>query len=234
MTVADKSVVAPGEKIVDSTEYIPGVGVYKRADGLYANRVGIVSIIGKAVKLTPLCGPYVAHVDDTIICQVSDITMNGWRLHTNTPHSAMLNVRDATNQFVDKGADLTKILTVGDYIIAKVIQVTTQNLLDVSLRAPGLKKLVGGQFMTISAHKFARIIGRNGSMVSLLKSATNCQILAGQNGIVWISGEPAMEALARNAIQLIDTYAHTSGLTDRVKAYLIERGAKIEEAHELS
>ena len=228
--VQDKDIVVPGEPLAQGMDYLPGPGAYRKGEAIVSNRVGLVSINGRAIKLIALSGPYLPKRDDVIICKVIDITLNGWRLDTNTPSSAMLSVRDATNTFISKGSDLTKILQIGDYIVSGVIQVTTQKLVDVTLRGPGLRKLPSGQLLKFSPNKFARIIGRQGSMVSMIKRATNCQIVVGQNGLIWMNGEPAMEVIAVEAIRLIEENAHTSGLTDRVKAFLEAKGLTVPEA----
>ena len=227
--VQDKDVVVPGESLAEGMDYLPGPGSYRKGDLIVANRVGLVSVTGRAIKLIPLSGPYMPKRDDVIICKVTDITLNGWRLDTNTPSSAMLSVRDATNTFIVKGSDLTKILQIGDYLVGGVIQVTTQKLIDVTLRGPGLRKLASGQMLKFSPNKFPRIIGRQGSMVSMIKRATNCQIVVGQNGLIWMSGEPAMEVIAVEAIRFIEENAHTSGVTERVKKLLESKGLTVPE-----
>jgi exosome complex component RRP4 len=227
LKIQDKEVAVPGQLLASGMDYLPGFGTYRKGQDIFANRVGLVTLAGRAIKLTALSGPYLAKVDDLIIAKVTDITLNGWRLDTNSAHSAMLSVRDATNHFVDKGSDLTKILDIGDYVAARVIQVTTQNLIDVSLRSPGTRKLTPARLLRFNPNKFARIIGRGGSMVSMIKSATNCQIIVGQNGVVWLYGEPAGEVIASKAIAFIEEHAHKSGLTDKVKDFLVSHGCTV-------
>jgi exosome complex component RRP4 len=234
LKIQDKEVAVPGQLLASGMDYLPGFGTYRKGQDIFANRVGLVTLSGRAIKLTALSGPYLAKVDDLILAKVTDITLSGWRLDTNSAHSAMLSVRDATNHFVDKGADLTKILDIGDYVAARVIQVTTQNLIDVSLRAPGTRKLSPARLLRFNPNKFARIIGRGGSMVSMIKSATNCQIIVGQNGVVWLYGEPAGEVIASQAIAFIEEHAHKSGLTDKVKDFLISKGCTVVESVEQS
>ena len=55
-------------------------------------------------------------------------------------------------------------------------------------------------------------------MVELIKEKSKCQIVVGQNGIVWLKGEK--EGLAAKAIKMIENEAHTEGLTDRVTKLL--------------
>jgi exosome complex component RRP4 len=66
-------------------------------------------------------------------------------------------------------------------------------------------------------------------MIKMLKTLTNCNIFVTQNGRIWIRGDNiAYERLLIDAIYKIEREAHTSGLTDRVQAYIenekIKRG----------
>jgi exosome complex component RRP4 len=57
----------------------------------------------------------------------------------------------------------------------------------------------------------------------MIKQATNCQIIVGQNGLIWVQGNPKEEALAIQTIKKIEKEAHTPGLTEKIKAFLGER-----------
>ena len=63
----------------------------------------------------------------------------------------------------------------------------------------------------------------------MIKNATGCRIIVGQNGLIWVQGEPKEELIAENTIKMIEEKAHTSGLTDKVKSHLEkETGKKIQ------
>lgn len=225
----DKAIVTPGQVVAEGMEYFPGLGTYRHEDKILANQVGVLMIEGKVLKTTPLAGRYLPTKNDVIIGKVVDILMSGWRMDISSPYSAVLPLKDATFDFIRKGADLTEYFSLGDYVVCKVSQVTSQNLIDITMKGPGLRKLRGGQFLMVNAAKVPRIIGRRGSMVGMVKYATNCQIVVGQNGVVWISGDPKDEVLAVRVIQKIDREAHISGLTEKIKAYLEkETGKKID------
>ena len=102
----------------------------------------------------------------------------------------------------------------------KIVIVTSQKLVDVTMKGPGLRKLKGGRIIDVSTHKVPRIIGKQGSMVVMIKDATKCNIVVGQNGWIWIDGEPTNELLAIQTIRKIEKESHLSGLTDRIKEFL--------------
>ena len=226
----DKEIVVPGESLAEGMDYLPGNGTYREGENIIASRLGLVTIDGRAVKLVPLTGRYLPKRGDTIIVQVHEITMSGWMLDTNSAYHAMLMMKEGTSEYIPKGADLRQYFTFGDYIVCKIINVTSQKLVDVTVRGPGLRKLTGGRIIKVNTHKVPRIIGKKGSMVSMVKQATDCKIIVGQNGIVWIQGEdPKMELLAVETLNKIADESHVSGLTDRIKESLEKAtGKKIE------
>ncbi len=223
--VKENEVVAPGEEIVSGMGYLPAYGTYRDGDKIRANKLGIVHLDGRAIKLVPLSGKYLPKRGDVIIGKVFDVTYSGWILDTNSAYRAMLGLKEATSDFIRKGADLTKYFNFGDYLVAKILNVTSQNLIDLTMDGPGLRKLEAGRIIKVNPNKVPRIIGKEGSMVSMIKAETNCRITVGQNGVIWVSGSPKEELIAVSMIRKIERESHISGLTERIKAE-IEKAKK--------
>jgi len=220
LKVQDKEIVVPGDVLADGMEYLPASGTYREDNRIISARLGLVHVDRRLIKIIPLSGRYMPKRDDIIIGKVIDITIGGWRLDINSAYSAMLSMKDATSDFIRKGDDLTKWFGIGDYMVSKIVNVTSQNLVDLSMRGAGLRKVKGGRIITVNCNKVPRIIGKGGSMVSMVKMATDCNIIVGQNGFVWILGTPENEAIASEAIAMIEENSHVSGLTDSVKEFL--------------
>ena len=218
--VKDKEIAVPGEAIATGMDFLPGKGTYREGDKLIAQRLGMVAVEGKVIKLIPLAGKYMPKVKDRVIGRVIDVLMTGWRIEFGSPYSAVLTLKDATSEFIPRGADLTQYYGIGDEIVCQIVNVTSQKLIDVSMKGPGLRKLRGGRIIEVNAQKVPRIVGKEGSMLGMIKQATGCNIIVGQNGLVWIDGEPDKEVIAVNAIKKIEEEAHLGGLTDRIAAML--------------
>ncbi len=219
----DKDIVVPGELLAQGMDFLPSSGTYRQDSNIMAERLGILVVEGKVLKTIPLSGRYLPKRNDVIVGRVHDILMSGWRIEFNSPYTAVLNLKDATYDFIARQANLTKYFNLDDYLVCKIINVTSQNLVDVTCKGPGLQKLRGGRIVTVNTHKVPRIIGKHGSMVTMLKNATNCQITVGQNGLIWIKGDPKSELIAVNTIIKIEAESHISGLTERIKRYLEEQ-----------
>jgi len=239
ISVQDKEIVVPGQELANGMSYLPGPGTYRDDSTIRAQRLGMVSVEGKVIKLIALSGKYLPRLKDKVIGKVIDVLLSGWRVEFNSPYSAVMTLKDATSDFIQRGADLTQYYALGDYVLCQIVNVTSQKLIDVSMKAPGLRKLRGGRMIEVSPQKVPRIIGKDGSMVGMIKQATKCDIAVGQNGLVWLSGEPEGEFIAAQAIQIIQQEAHLVGLTNRIADWLQQKtGIKVtpvaapETAHE--
>ena len=220
LLVENKQVVVPGQVLAQGMEYLPSNGTYRLNEEIRAHQVGLLIIEGKVLKTIPLVGQYSPKVGDVVIGKIIDILMSGWRIDINSPYSAILPLKDASADYIRKGEDLTAYFDLEEHVLLKITQVTSQNLIDATVRGPGLRKLDGGRIININPVKVPRVIGKNGSMVSLLKEHTGCDIAVGQNGLIWMSGEPKAEVLLYKTIQMIEAQAHIPGLTERIKEFL--------------
>ncbi|NIA04001.1 MAG: S1 RNA-binding domain-containing protein [Nitrospiraceae bacterium] len=220
--VKNKDVVIPGELLGKGMDLLPSGSTYREGENIYSSKVGLINLEGRLIKVIPLVGPYLPQKGDVVIGIVSDVLLSGWRVDIGAPSEAMLSVRDAVNEYVQKGDDLRRILDIDDVVLVKVTNVTTQMLIDLTMKGPGLKKIYGGRLIKVTPTKVPRIIGKKGSMINTIKDMTKCKIVVGQNGKVWINGDPEMEIIATKAIRKIEAEAHTSGLTDRIHEFLKE------------
>lgn len=226
LLIKEKSVVVPGEELAAGMDYLPGFGTYRDGNKIIANKLGLVNLEGRAIRVIPLSGKYIPKKGDVIIAKVEDVSFFGWRLDTNSAYSAVLQTKDGTSDFVARGADLTAYYTFGDYIVTKIVNVTPQKLVDVTMRGPGLTKLDEGRIVKVNANKVPRIIGKEGSMVTMIKQYTDCRIIVGQNGIIWIQGSPEGELLAVKTIKEIEEKSHIHGLTEQIKEFLEKNKTK--------
>ena len=75
-----------------------------------------------------------------------------------------------------------------------------------------------GVIIKITPSKVPRLIGKQGSMVTLIKEKTGTIIRVGQNGLVWVSGENVDKAI--KAIKTIEQKSHIFGLTEEISKLL--------------
>ncbi len=219
--VNDRAIAVPGEDLADGMDYLPGEHTFRDGEKIIAMMVGVVNISGRQIKLTPLSGPYIPKRGDIVIGEVTNVGLGGWRINIGWHFDANLSVKDATSDFVPRGENLSRYFDYGDYIVCQIINVGGAKVVDLSMNGPGLRKLGVGRIFKVPSSKVPRIIGKQGSMINMIKESTGCRISVGQNGIVWLGcDDPAKEMKAYNTIKKIVEESHTSGLTDRIKEFL--------------
>lgn len=224
-----KQLVAPGDLLAEG-DYMPGDSTYKENGKIYANRLGLVDYNGKRVHVVALKAFYVPAPGDLVIGKIVETTPGGWVIDIKAPQLARLRASDVVERsFKPETTDLPSIFDVGDLIIAKVVDYDRSRDPMLTVREPGLGKIMRGQLITVTPTKIPRVIGRQGSMVGMIKKETGCQLTIGQNGWILISGRsPEEERLAVMALRKIEAESHTSGLTDRVTEMIKKERESVE------
>ncbi|MBI2508049.1 KH domain-containing protein [Candidatus Woesearchaeota archaeon] len=218
LVIKEKEFVIPGDVIAEGIDYLPAQGVFREGDKLIAEQIGIVHVDNRLIKLIPLTGTYSPKPGDAVIGQVVNISFNGWSVDIGFSNLALLSVRDGSSDFIERKSDLSRYYDFDDFIIAKISNVGKGNLIDLTMKGHGLMKLQGGMIIDVSPSKVPRIIGKQGSMITLLKELSGCKVTVGQNGKVWISGENSENVI--EAIRVIEKESHQSGLTEKIEKLL--------------
>lgn len=216
-TKKERKLVIPGETIVSGDEYLPGDYTRKEENDIVANRYGLAEISGRVIKVIPVSGVFEPRRGNTVIGRVEDITFNGWIMDISAPYSSFLPLMESP-RFINKN-ELAEFASVGDVMCVKISGVKKGGI-DLTLKSRGLGKLEGGRIIRINPHKVPRIIGKEGSMINLIKTKTETDIIVGQNGYVWLKGDLEGERKAQEAINLIVEEASVSGLTEKIEKFL--------------
>src|SRR3989338_9667971 len=188
LLINEREIVVPGEELAEGMDFLPSHGTYRDKDKIVSSKLGVVSVNKTIIKVIPLTGRYMPKIDDIVIGRVIEIGFYGWSVDIGSAYPATLSIRDST-EFIDKGEDLTKYYNYSDLIAAKIIRVARYNSIDITTKGPGLRKLIGGKIIEVTPSKVPRMIGKQGSMITMIKDATKCNVIIGQNGRVWIKGE---------------------------------------------
>ena len=227
--IEDKQMVIPGDVLADK-EYQSGRGTFKEDDKICSSLVGLVAVRDKKISVIPLQSKYIPKRGDVVIGEITDIRFSMWNLDINSPYSGILPASDV---FGKEKRDLNKAFNVGDVLFLRVVDVDEVKKVKLGLKGRGLGKFRDGILIYITPTKVPRLIGKKGSMINMIKDETKCEVVVGQNGVVWVKGDPSMERVAEKVINMIEEQAHTSGLTDRVRNMLFELlGKEIPEKEE--
>lgn len=211
--VENKDLVIPGQVLADD-EYYSGRGTFKENGKVCSSLMGLVSLRNKRLRVIPLKSKYVPKKGDVVIGKISDVRFSMWNVDINSPYSGIL---PAFEVFGREKKELNKVYDIGDVLFLRVVDVDEIKKAKLGLKGRGMGKFKGGIIVDIAPTKVPRLIGKKGSMINMIKDKTNCKIVVGQNGLVWVKGDKDMEQLTKNIIHLIEAEAHTSGLTNKVK-----------------
>ena len=225
-----KQLVTPGELLAEG-DYVAGENTYIEANKIYASRIGLVDCDNKNVNVVALRAFYVPKVGDIVIGTVVEVGFNGWTVDIKAPYVALLRASEVLSRpFKPQNDELSQVLNAGDLIVAKIASYDRAHDPQLMVGEPGLGKVTRGQLTQVTPTKIPRVIGRKGSMISMIKQETGCQIILGLNGVILVTGKNVEEEeLAIRAIQQIEEESHTSGLTDRITQLLKEEKSKREE-----
>jgi exosome complex component RRP4 len=212
----DRKVVIPGDLLSEDVTK-SGEGTYVKDARVYSLLYGLANYRDK-INVIPLAGKYVPAPGDNVIGVVKDITFSNWMVDINSPYDGLLHISEFPKRI--EPDEMSKYLRIGSSITTRVKDVDSTMKVELTFSDRKLGIIKTGRIIEISHTRVPRLIGKGGSMISMLKKELNCSIFVGQNGMIWINGSSKDMDLALRTILLIEKEAHTNGLTDRIVEYL--------------
>jgi len=203
----EKKIVVPGELITKERKKL-GQHVFVENGEVHSDVLGITYPKSSVAYVVPLKGSYIPQRDDLIVGIVSRETVRGYMVDINSVYASYLS-GDSVRDRLEKGSIVSAK-------VSDVNEINEAGLFDVRV-------FYGGEIISVSPPKVPRIIGKNGSMLSVLKEGTGCNLLVGRNGWVWAKGQNTR--LLVDALRLIEREAHKDNLTVKVEEFL--KGKKV-------
>lgn len=212
-----EEIVTPGTQIGEGDKK-PGDNAYREDGKIYASAVGIVRERGDRVSVVAMAGAYVPKRGDLVVGEIAETRHTSWYVDIGTFTEGPLHVNEVPWD-IDFGAT-EDYLRAGDSVLCEVTGIDEFGKPFLGMECRQCRKLESGYIVDVDPTKVARLIGRKGSMIKLLKRLSGCKMFVGQNGRVWVSGETHQMRAAEKAVQMIAREAHTKGLTERVEKLL--------------
>ncbi len=193
---------------------IPGDNLRKKDSNSYERNNNYYSkyiLLVKEDKTTRLFGYYMPEVNDIIIGKVIDVLSNGWLIDINSPYLGKLSLKEI-------GVDPNDLYTYGDYILCQIVRMTKNKLIDLEIKKK--EKLNDGLILKVDPVRIPRLIGKNSSMLNLIKEYLKIDIIIGKNGRIYLNGNISDVSKAVDIIRFIINNSYKSGLTEKVKEIL--------------
>lgn len=213
-----REIILPGEMVDERKGRKLGTDVYIEGDKVLSKVLGIPKVDENEISVIPLSGTYIPKVGDRVVGLVDEIEISGWSVDVNSPYTAFLPMSEAVEEYIDSKSDLSRYFDKGDTVYCKISKVTKNRVVQVTMRDLTARKLFDGIVIKVTPSKIPRVIGKAGSMISLIKNKTKCEIVTGQNGVIWIKGEDKAKAI--ETILTIEKDSHTVGLTEKIERML--------------
>ncbi len=207
--------VTPGSLLATSEKR--GEGVYILNKKTYSKFFGILKKSDYKLTVIPFTQSYKPRRGDKIIGKIKEFNYPFFVIEIEAPNPGYLYLSGIPTYNITQ-EQLMKIYKPGLWLYSEVSEVSDR--VKLSMKSREVKVLKGGRIAYIYPSKVPRVVGKGGSMIKLIQNKTNCQVLIGQNGIIWINGDKT--ELVIRIIQKIDKEAHISGLTDRVTKLIDE------------
>jgi len=213
--------VIPGD-VITTGPYRPEQNVILQGDKIMSTVIGISEIYDDSVKVIPLTGIYVPKNNDLVIGKIVSHSSLSWAVDINSLYPGMLPASDVFGRnFQASSDDMNSKLKKGDLIVARIGNFDRSRDPLITLGDRELGKIESGELVRISPSKIPRLIGKQGTMIQIIETATNATITIGQNGWVVVSCEtPDGLSKAIKAIKMVEKQAHMANLTDRIKSML--------------
>ena len=216
----DRKIVVPGEMIIEGEDYLPGDFTEKVDGKVFALKYGLAENQNNLIKIIPISGIYNPRRGNMVIGRVEMITANGWVVDIGAADNAFLSLMEVP-RYVNKDA-MEEVFDIGDILLAKIWTINRRGI-DLSVKTRGAGKIEEGLIFEINPNKVPRVIGKEGSMIKIIKENTGCDITVGQNGGVLVRGSSIdAELFAKKAIRFIEEKSFISGLTDEVTKWFAE------------
>lgn len=197
-----KRIVVPGELVTTERKRL-GENVYLKEGSIIATVVGLVSETDTTVSVVQLEGKYVPQEGDVVLGVVTDEKFSGYVVDIASFYPSYISKREISEMIKDHSIVSVKVGRVNEINEVELI---------------GPRVFFGGEMFEVTPVKVPRVIGKDGSMLNVLKAGTGSTIVVGRNGRIWAKGGNI--ELLKEAVAKIDREAHLENLTNRITEFL--------------
>ena len=219
---AEQRLVTQGMVIGPASGKRAGSGTIAENNEFIATRLGWLNERNDVVSVLPINSAYMPRSGDLIIGYVAEVRNNLWFFDVNGPFQALLPMSLAPWK-VEYGST-RQHLGIGDAALARIQEVDETHNMVLTMKGVGLRRLNEGAVVSIPVNLIDTLRGENNATLSRIRDATNCRIIVGDNGRVWIHGDAEDMLASRQLIQTLQQEGHKNTFETAVLALENERG----------
>ena len=214
---AELRLVTPGMAIGPSAGKRIGSGTVVQNEEIIATKLGWAREINDTISVDPINSSYIPRSGDLVVATVAEVRNNLWFMNINGAFQGLLPMSLAPWK-VEFGA-ARQHMGIGDVALARVQEVDECHNVVLTMKGVGLRRIKQGSLLTIPVNHIDRIKGKDNSTLDRLKNVSDCRIIVGQNGKVWVDGDADGIAWARKAIQIAQDCGHKNTFDAEISAH---------------
>ncbi|NYZ77370.1 hypothetical protein H0O02_03580 [Candidatus Micrarchaeota archaeon] len=196
--MTERKIVVPGEKIAEGAVRVPGA--YSETGATYATLVGFLDETNRYI---PLESRYKPMPEDIVVGMITDARHAGYSVDLALPKEGFIPART-----------IRITLELGDFVVSRVRLIERSGMAELG----EVRRLPKGKIIEFPSAKIPRLIGKQSSMLDILRNNSGGDIVVGNNGYVWMS-EKCNIPLLLKAIDMIRLKAHRPGLTEEITKF---------------
>ena len=218
---AEQRLVTPGMVIGPLTGMRVGSGAIVHNDEIIATKVGWVKQKNNVVSVDAINHSYIPRSGDLVVGIVAEVRNNLWFLNINGSFQGLLPMSLAPWK-VEFG-HARKHMDVGDCVLARVQEVDECHNVVLTMKGIGLRKLSQGSVIEVGVNLLDKLRGENDSVINSIRESSDCRIVLGQNGRIWVDGDENGTSWMRDAINMAVAEGHKEDFNNKLSE-LIRNG----------
>ena len=203
---AEQRLVTPGMAIGPLSGMRVGSGAIIHNDEIIATKLGWVREFNGTISVDPINSPYLPRSGDLVIATVAEVRNNLWFMNINGSFQGLLPMSLAPWK-VEFG-HARQHMDIGDSALARVQEVDECHNVVLTMKGVGLRRLSQGAVVEVPVNHLDRIRGLNNSNLDRMKDVSDCRIIVGENGRVWIDGSEQGISWTREALNIAKKHGH--------------------------
>ena len=214
---AEQRLVTPGMAIGPLTGMRVGSGAISHNNEIIATKLGWVREFNGTISVDPITSPYLPRSGDLIIGTVAEVRNNLWFMNINGSFQGLLPMSLAPWK-VEFG-HARQHMDIGDSALARVQEVDECHNVVLTMKGVGLRRLSQGAVVEVPINHLDRIRGENNTNLDRLKDVSDCRIIVGENGRVWIDGDDDGISWTRQALEIAKQHGHKADFASILKKH---------------
>jgi len=209
--------VTPGEAIGASSGARAGTGTVKQGQDIISTKLGWVKENNGVLFVEPIHSSYLPRSGDLVIGIIESVRNNLWFAEVNGPFNGLLPMSLAPWK-VEFGA-AREHMDIGDVMLARVQEVDEAHNIVLTMKGVGLRKLKEGAVLELPVNLIKLIRNDNERILNVFKESSDCRIIVGDNGRIWVDGSAENISMVRAGFDLMNKIGHQENVFDSINEF---------------